>query len=197
MTVRRRPGLFFPKRLSVGAGSMPAALRICHTRGRRERVSQAGQLTVDAPVAPARVIAGHLQDQRLHGRRGPGPSRAAARISQYRWTRSACQRSRVRGEMSKRSSRRWPWGSSRACPARTARSGHDRRGALTWRWSTATWSGGPGARFLRAPRPRSRRAGAPAGKSDAKLIRLGQHGVEWRAFAATSRNFSPRKPACG
>jgi hypothetical protein len=32
---------------------------------------------VDAPVAPARIVPGHLQHQRPYGRGGPGPPRQA------------------------------------------------------------------------------------------------------------------------
>ena len=46
-------------------------------RRRRDRVPQAGQLTVDAPVAPAGVVPRHLQHQRPY--RGGGPGAAGAR----------------------------------------------------------------------------------------------------------------------
>src|SRR5262245_33855654 len=43
-------------------------------------VTEAEQLTLDPLVPPARVVPRHLQRQRPHGRRGPGPSRVPARI---------------------------------------------------------------------------------------------------------------------
>ena len=58
---------------------------------------------------------------------------------QRRRTRSACQRSKVCGEMTRRSWRRCPLGSSRASAARIARSAQDSFGVPAWRWSTATW----------------------------------------------------------
>jgi hypothetical protein len=36
-----------------------------------ELMSRAGRLSVDAPAPPARVVPGHLQHQRPHGRHGP------------------------------------------------------------------------------------------------------------------------------
>src|SRR5450756_2238015 len=58
---------------------------------------------------------------------------------QCRRARSACQRSRVRGELIRRSWRSWLPGSCRASAASTARSAHDSLGFLTCRWRTATW----------------------------------------------------------
>jgi hypothetical protein len=66
----------------------------------------------------------------------PGTRR---RYAQRFWTRSACQRSTVRGETIRRSCRRRPLGSSRASADKTARSAQDSFGDLTWRWRTATW----------------------------------------------------------
>ncbi len=45
----------------------------------RELVPEAGQLAVDATVAPARIVAGHLQHQRAHRLPSPGPPWRAAR----------------------------------------------------------------------------------------------------------------------
>lgn len=42
---------------------------------------EAGQLAVDTPVAPGRVVAGHLQHQLADGRRGTGPARCTSRMS--------------------------------------------------------------------------------------------------------------------
>jgi hypothetical protein len=80
-----RLGLGFQERLPglpgpPGCGIDARVLEDLPYRRRREHVAQSGQLTVDAPVPPGRVVPGHLQDQRPHGRRGPGPSRTAARI---------------------------------------------------------------------------------------------------------------------
>jgi len=43
-------------------------------------ITEAVQLTVDAPVAPARVVACRFQDQSAYRRRGARPSRAAVRV---------------------------------------------------------------------------------------------------------------------
>jgi len=45
----------------------------------RDRVSQAGQLAVDTPVAPGRIVPCHLQCQRAYGLRPGRPPRSAAR----------------------------------------------------------------------------------------------------------------------
>ncbi len=55
-----------------------------------------------------------------------------------RLTRSARQRSGVRGEMIQCSWRTWRLGSSRASALKIARSAQDSLGVLTWRWSTVT-----------------------------------------------------------
>jgi hypothetical protein len=47
---------------------------------RRQRVPEPGQLAVDAPVPPARVVPGHLKSQRADGRSGARSSRSAARV---------------------------------------------------------------------------------------------------------------------
>ena len=52
--------------------STPSMARAC---------AQAGQLAMDAPVAAARIVPGHLQHQRPHGRRSPGATGTAARVS--------------------------------------------------------------------------------------------------------------------
>ena len=72
--------------------------------------SKAGQLIVD-PAVP--------QD---------GLSRAISR--------SACQRSKVRGEIA---AQLGDGGSSRASAVRSARSAQDSFGVSAWRWTTATW----------------------------------------------------------
>jgi hypothetical protein len=63
----------------VGTGSMPASLRICHTVDGAILYPQAGQLAVDTPVSPPRVVPGHLQHQRPYGRGDPGQPRSARR----------------------------------------------------------------------------------------------------------------------
>ena len=67
-----------PSRL--GAESMPASLKDLPHRRRRQLIAQAGQLAVDAPVAPGRVVLRHLQDQRAYGSRRARPSRSARRV---------------------------------------------------------------------------------------------------------------------
>ena len=45
-----------------------------------QRAAQSGQLAVDAPVSPARVVPRHFQHQRTYRLRGPRPSKCPARI---------------------------------------------------------------------------------------------------------------------
>jgi hypothetical protein len=105
-------------------------------RARRDLEPQPHRFTVDAPVAPRRVLRRHPQDQRcnsggIHGRLGGRPG-----VVQRRLTRSRCQRSNVSGVTN-----RWHWrllGSSRVNAARMARSSQERRGLATCRRSTAT-----------------------------------------------------------
>ena len=106
----RPPGLPGPSVRGVDAGILED---LPHGR-RRQLVAQADQLAVDAPVPPARVVPGHLQHQRPDGLGCPGRPRAQRRWVQRRRMRSACQRSRVRGETIRRSWRSWLPGSSRA-----------------------------------------------------------------------------------
>ena len=65
---------------SSGCGIGARVLEDLPHRRRREPISQAGQLALDAPVPPARVIPCHLQDQRPHARSSPGAPRTATRI---------------------------------------------------------------------------------------------------------------------
>jgi hypothetical protein len=47
---------------------------------RRDDIAEAGQLAVDAPIAPGRVIARHLQRQSTQRLRRAGPPDSAARV---------------------------------------------------------------------------------------------------------------------
>ena len=132
----RPPGLPGPP----GCGIDARVLEDLPHRRRRDLVAQAGQLAVDAPVAPARVIPGHLQHQRADGlrraravrERGAGTPSAAGPGWRASAAGSAGRRSGAAGGAGR-------LGSSRASAARTARSAQDSLGVLTWRWSTATW----------------------------------------------------------
>jgi hypothetical protein len=66
---KRSPGLPGPP----GRGIDARVLEDLPHRRRRHRVSQPGQLAVDAPVPPGRVILRHLQHQRAYGMRGTEP----------------------------------------------------------------------------------------------------------------------------
>jgi hypothetical protein len=63
-----------------GAGSMPRVFEDLPHRRRRDLVPQSCQLTVDAPVTPARVVPRHLQHQRPYRPRSPRSPGRAARI---------------------------------------------------------------------------------------------------------------------
>ena len=72
----RPPGLPRPPGSRVDAG----VLEDLPHRRRRQLVSQPGQLAVDAPVPPARVVPRHLRHQRTDRLRSARPSRTAPRI---------------------------------------------------------------------------------------------------------------------
>lgn|GEM_PF-1689309 len=63
-----------------GAGSIPARLRSSH-RARCDLASKPGELTVDAPISPGRVLGCHPQDQAAQLRHHRGPAGLAARIN--------------------------------------------------------------------------------------------------------------------
>jgi hypothetical protein len=63
-----------------GRGIDPSVLKDLPHRRRREPVPQADHLAEDAPVSPARVIPGDLQDLRPYGLGGPGTTGGAARV---------------------------------------------------------------------------------------------------------------------
>ena len=73
----RPPGLPRPGGRRVDAG----VLEDLPHRRRGQPVPKAGQLAVDAPVPPARVLPCHLQHQRPHGGGGARPPGSAARIA--------------------------------------------------------------------------------------------------------------------
>ena len=73
----RPPGLPGPPGRGVDARLLQD---LPHSRW-RHLMAQADQLAVNAPVAPARIVPGHLQHQLPDGRGGTRPSRSSARAS--------------------------------------------------------------------------------------------------------------------
>jgi hypothetical protein len=132
---QRPPGLPGPPGRGVNVRVLE---NLPHCR-RRERAAQAGQLAVDAPVSPARVVPRHFQHQRTYRLRGPRPSRRPARIGPPP-ADQACMpaqqgpRGDDQAQLAELGAR-----SRRPRAARTARSAQDSLGVLTCRWSTATW----------------------------------------------------------
>jgi hypothetical protein len=97
-----------------------------------------GQLAVDTPVSPSRVVPGHFQDQRPHGRRGPGPSRTAARIRPAPPDEAGVPAQQGPRRDDQAQLTQVATGQQPGSADRTARSAQDRHGAWTWRCSTAT-----------------------------------------------------------
>ena len=66
-----------PSSTSARRGSARTSSGTRRCSRRHEPMPTAGQLAVDAPVAPSRVVPPHLQHQRPYGRRSPGAPRPA------------------------------------------------------------------------------------------------------------------------
>ena len=164
------PGLPGPPGRGAAAGVFSGSA----TPRRRNLVAQAGQLAVDAPVSPARVIAGHRQHQRPYGPSRPGPPGSAAREGPLPPDEVRVPAQQARGEMIRRSWRSCRAGSRRASAARTARPAHHSRGALACRESTPTcWrkirisaSLARSDRASRAGQPNTRSTARQASRSD-------------------------------
>ena len=130
----RPPGLPGPP----GRGIDARILENLPHRGRRELVPQASHLAVNAPVAPARIVPRHLKHQCPQGRRSPGPARYPARVDPVPPDEVSVPAQQGARGYDQAQLAEWLPGISRASAASTARSAQDNRGALTWRWSTAT-----------------------------------------------------------
>src|SRR5258708_2808689 len=89
-------GLALTLASKAGPGPAPSG----HPPG--ELVSQAGQLAVDAPVAPARVILRHLQHQGAYRLRRARPSRSAVRVRPPSPDHAGVPAQHVRGETIRR-----------------------------------------------------------------------------------------------